>query len=119
MDGSGAVPVERLATLAFANLPSLAARAAALIEANALLVAGFLGARADLACVASSATIAFPRFRDSRDAGPFVERLLREQGVAVVPGSFFEAPAHFRLSFGGDTEALARGLEAIGRCLDG
>lgn len=119
VDGSGAVPVERLAALAFAQLPSLAARARALIEANASRVAGFLETRADLTCVASSATIAFPRFTDSRDAGPFVERLFREERVAVVPGSFFEAPAHFRLSFGGATEALARGLEAIGRCLDG
>jgi hypothetical protein len=36
----------------------------------------------------------------------------------VAPGSFFDAPAHFRISLAGRTEALARGLAAIGRALD-
>jgi aspartate/methionine/tyrosine aminotransferase len=118
VDGNAPVPVDRLAVLAFASLPSLAARARALIAANGRLLEAFLASRADLECVPSSATIAFPRFRDARDSALFAERLFREEGVAVVPGSFFDEPAHFRISFGGSTEALARGLEAIARCLD-
>jgi aspartate/methionine/tyrosine aminotransferase len=38
-------------------------------------------------------------------------------GTAVVPGAFFGSPAHFRISFGGATDRLAAGLEAIARCL--
>ncbi|HEV2063811.1 MAG TPA: pyridoxal phosphate-dependent aminotransferase [Thermoanaerobaculia bacterium] len=118
VDGNGPAPVERLAALAFANLDSLAARAHALIEANGRLVGAFLARRADLECVPSSATIAFPRFRGGRDASPFVERLFRDHGVAVVSGSFFDAARHFRVSFGGATEKLHRGLAAIASCLD-
>lgn len=118
VDGNGAVPVERLAALAFANLPSLAGRARRLIEANARLVASFLASRAELESIPSRATIAFPGFRDGRDAASFVERLFRDHGVAVVPGAFFDSPAHFRLSFGGATDRLARGLDATARCLD-
>lgn len=119
VDGSGPAPVERLAALAFARADALRARARALIEPNARAVAAFLAAREELECVPSRATIAFPRFRDGRDAGPFVERLFREHGVAVVPGSFFDAAAsHFRVSFGGATDGLQKGLALIEACLD-
>lgn len=118
VDVNGPVPAERLAALAFRNLDALASRARALIEANRRLVRRFLASREDLECAASSATLVFPRFRDGRDAGPFAARLFAEHGVAVVPGSYFEAPRHFRLAFGGSTEKLEKGLSAIARCLD-
>ena len=112
------IPADRLSVVAFRNLDRLAERAHGLVKRNSALVAAFLGRRAELECVPSQATIAFPRFVDGRDSGPFADRLMREQGVAVVPGSFFDSPSHFRISFGGATEALAEGLEAIGACLD-
>jgi aspartate/methionine/tyrosine aminotransferase len=118
VDGNGPAPVERLAALAFANLDSLGARARAIIEANRSAVGAFLARRAELECVPSSATITFPRFVDERTAGPFVDLLFRDHGVAVVAGSFFEAPGHFRISFGGAPEKVQRGLAAITACLD-
>jgi aspartate/methionine/tyrosine aminotransferase len=118
VDVSGPIPAERLAHLAFRSLDQLALRARRVIDANSRLVAPFLERRPELECVPPQATIAFPRFRDRSDAGPFVERLFEETRVAVAPGSFFGSPAHFRISFGGSTEKLEQGLEAIGRCLD-
>jgi hypothetical protein len=56
--------------------------------------------------------------RRAEDAGDFAARLLEKHGTAVAPGAFFGAPAHFRISFGGATDRLAAGLEAIARCLD-
>jgi aspartate/methionine/tyrosine aminotransferase len=112
------MPSDRMSVLAFQNLESLAARARALIESNARLVAAFFSGRADLACVASRATIAFPRLTGVEDAGDFARRLLEKHGTAVAPGAFFGAPAHFRISFGGATDPLTAGLEAIARCLD-
>ena len=112
------LPADRLSVVAFEDLGRLAERARRIVESNAPLVAAFLAAREELECVPSRATIAFPRFADSRDAGPFVERLFREQDVAVVPGSFFDSPSHFRISFGGATEPLRAGLEAIAATLD-
>ena len=118
VDVWSAIPADRLSVLAFRNLDRLADRARRLVEANARLVGSFLARRAgDLECVTSSATIAFPRFADGRDAASFVERLLRERAVAVVPGAFFDSPSHFRISFAGATEPLEKGLNAIEDCL--
>lgn len=118
VDVWGPIPSDRLAVVAFQHGDRLAERARALVETNSRLVADFIAGRAELECVASSATIAFPRFRDGRDADPFIRRLFEEHGVAVAPGRFFDSPAHFRISFGGATEELRRGLDAIARCLD-
>ncbi|MFN2387834.1 MAG: pyridoxal phosphate-dependent aminotransferase [Thermoanaerobaculia bacterium] len=118
VDVSGAVPAERLSLLAFRHLGRLTGRMRALVDVNGALVAGFLAGRPELESVPPRGTIVFPRFRDGSDAGHFAEGLLRDHGVAVVPGAFFEAPAHFRLAFGGATDPLRRGLEAIGRQLD-
>lgn len=112
------IPSDRLSVVAFQAIDRLAERARRLFLANARLVASFLLERGELECVPSRATIAFPRFRHGRDAAPFVEKLLREHGVAVVPGTFFDSPAHFRIAFGGGTDALRRGLASIGACLD-
>src|SRR5262249_1394760 len=111
-------PPDRLSVLAFRNLDQLAVRARALIEANSRLIGDFFAGRRELECVPSRSTIAFPRFRDGRDSGPFADRLFRDHRVAVAPGRFFDSPAHFRLSFGGATEKLNRGLAAVGRLLD-
>jgi aspartate/methionine/tyrosine aminotransferase len=117
VDVWSAIPADRLSVLAFGNLDHLAERARRLVEANARLVGSFLArSAAELECVPSSATIAFPRFADGRDAGRFAERLLREHGVAIVPGSFFDSPSHFRISFGGATGPLEKGLSAIEDC---
>jgi hypothetical protein len=112
------IPSDRLSVVAFREIDRLAERARRLFLANAPLVAAFLLGRPEVECVPSRATIAFPRFRDGRDASPFVEKLFREHGVAVVPGTFFHSPAHFRIAFGGKTEALRKGLDTIGGCLD-
>jgi aspartate/methionine/tyrosine aminotransferase len=58
-------------------------------------------------------TVLFPRIRGVDDAGPFAERLLSTRQTAIVPGRFFDAPAHFRLGFGGATGNLRGGLEAL------
>jgi aspartate/methionine/tyrosine aminotransferase len=111
------IPADRLSALAFQHLERLAARARALIEANTRLVASFFSGRPDLECVASRATIAFPRLVGVPDAQDFTQKLQERYGTAVVPGAFFGAPAHFRISFGGATDRLAAGLETIARCL--
>ncbi|HSP95368.1 MAG TPA: pyridoxal phosphate-dependent aminotransferase [Thermoanaerobaculia bacterium] len=118
VDVWGPIPADRLSVLAFQHLGRLAKRARALIEPNSRLVSDFLAAHAELECVPSRATIAFPRFRDGRDAGPFIQRLFENHSVAVAPGRFFDSPAHFRLSFGGATEMVRRGVDAIAHCLD-
>lgn len=45
----------------------------------------------------------------------FTESLLNTEYVALVPGSAFHAPGHFRLSFASDMETLERALDRLGR----
>jgi aspartate/methionine/tyrosine aminotransferase len=119
VDGIGSPVLERLATLAFKSLPDLAARARAIVDKNRRVVTAFIDSRPELEWVRSDAgTLAFPRLRGVPDAGPFIDRLLSEFDTAVVPGRFFDAPAHFRIAFGGAHDNLTGGLSALGRALD-
>lgn len=116
-DGTGPIVTERLAVLAFQHLDALRARARRLLARNKALADAFLAAHPQLEWVPSNGTIVFPRIRGVGDAAPFVERLMREQKTAVGPGHFFDAPAHFRLGYGGDTEKIRAGLERVSAAL--
>lgn len=118
IDGTGSIVAERLAALAFLHLDALKARAAALLARNKAIADAFLASRADLEWAPSAGTIVFPRIRGLADAGPFVERLMRERRTALGPGIFFDAPAHFRLGYGGDTDTIEQGLSHVAAGLD-
>jgi aspartate/methionine/tyrosine aminotransferase len=119
VDGTGPIVTERLATLAFEQLDRLIARANALLSANAALVRGFMAGRPELEWVEPrGGTVCFPRLRDVEDTSRFADRLLHERDTAVVPGRFFEAPAHFRLGFSGPTDRVAGGLTALAAALE-
>ncbi|MGE0466791.1 MAG: pyridoxal phosphate-dependent aminotransferase [Steroidobacteraceae bacterium] len=51
------------------------------------------------------------------DDNDFAEFLINEAGVAVVPGSAFGGPGHFRLSFAASTGTLKDALERMQRAL--
>jgi aspartate/methionine/tyrosine aminotransferase len=119
LDGTGSLVAERLATLAFAQLERLHQRAMSLLPVNSTLARHFLNSRNDVDWFDPGlSTVLFPRIIGVDDSGRFVQRLLAERETAVVPGRFFDAPAHFRLGLGGTTESLRRGLERLGAALD-
>ena len=114
VDGTGSIVAERLAVLAFEHLDRLHARARAIFARNKALADAFLASHAGtLEWVPSAGTIVFPRIRGVADAAPFVDRVMREQRVALGPGAFFEAPAHFRLGYGGDADKIREGLDRV------
>jgi aspartate/methionine/tyrosine aminotransferase len=117
VDGTGSIVAERMSTAAFDQIDQLTARAREILARNASIVREFLQSRPELEWVPSACTVVFPRIRGVADATPFADRLMRERRTAVVPGSFFEAPAHFRLGFGGETEQLRGGLDQLGGML--
>lgn len=117
VDGSGSIVAERLAVLAFEHLDTLYLRARAILARNKALVDAFLLAHPQLEWAPSAGTIVFPRIAGVGDSAPFVERVMREQRTALGPGSFFEAPAHFRLGYGGDTVKIREGLGRVAACL--
>lgn len=118
VDGSGSIVAERLAVHAFQHLDRLLARATAILQTNAAIVRSFLSSRTELDWISGTGTVVFPRLRGAEDTSTFTERLLADRGTALVPGHFFQAPQHFRLGFGGDTEQLRSGLQAVGAALD-
>jgi aspartate/methionine/tyrosine aminotransferase len=118
VDGTGSIVAERLATLAFAQLGHFEARARGIIRTNATIVDEFLRSRRDLEWIPSKGTIVFPRIRGVSDVSAFADRLMTEHRTAIGPGRFFDAPAHFRLGYGGDTEKLRGGLEHLAVALD-
>jgi aspartate/methionine/tyrosine aminotransferase len=113
VDGTGPIVTERLAVLAFDQLDALTDRARTLLARNRTLADAFLAAHPELEYAPSAGTIVFPRIRGVADATPFVDHLMTEYRTAVGPGRFFDAPAHFRLGYGGDTDTIRAGLERL------
>lgn len=109
---------ERLSVIALQQLAGIAERAKQLLDRNRRILNDFLDTREDLEVVRPKfGTMMFPRVR--RGTSEELCRLLREKyETSVVPGSFFEMPAHFRVGITGETETLEAGLERLGAALD-
>lgn len=111
MEAGGSVPSDGLALAAFRQLDRLEGRARSFVEPNLELIGTFLAGHAEwLECVLPARTLmAFPRLRREDDAQPLHD-WLRTRETSIVPGRFFDHPAHFRLGFAVRTEDVAAGL---------
>jgi len=118
VDGTGSIVAERLAVVAFKHLEHLLQRSLTLLGTNRPVLKKFLDSRTDLEWAPSGGTVVFPRLTRVPDSTAFAERLLNARDTAVVPGRFFQAPAHVRIGFGGPTDTLRRGLDVITEALD-
>ena len=120
-DVFAATPVhtgERLSVLALQQLPGIAERSRAQLDQNRKLLNQFLDGRDDLEVVRPAVgSIMFPRVK-GETAEKLIQLLRDKYETSVVPGGFFEMPAHFRIGLGGATEVLSEGLDRIGRALD-
>ena len=112
-------PAERLSVIALQQLDQISARARALLQTNLGLVNQFLDSRADLEAVKPEfGTIVFPQVKYGTTE-QLIAALRTKYETSVVPGRFFEMPAHFRLGFAGETETLTAGLARLSAALDG
>jgi aspartate/methionine/tyrosine aminotransferase len=109
---------ERLSVAAFRQLPAIAARAQSRLDKHRKMLNQFLDTRDDLETVRPQlGSIMFPRVKTGSSES--LCNLLREKyETSVVPGRFFEQPAHFRIGMGGDTETFTEGLDRLGLALD-
>jgi aspartate/methionine/tyrosine aminotransferase len=109
---------ERLSVAAFGQIEEIGARAKALLDRNRELLNAFLDSRDDLEVVRPEfGTVMFPRVRNGN--ADRLCRLLREKyETSVVPGAFFELPAHFRVGIAVDTGVLEQGLARLVQALD-
>lgn len=118
VDGTGSFPSDTLAAFAFAHLDKLEARARSILEPNLQRLARFIESQPALQWVRpAGGNVAFPRLKGIDDTAPFAEKLLREHQTAVVPGAFFEEPAHMRIAFSCSAEILEGGLAGLAAAL--
>jgi len=112
-------PGERLALAAFRRLPAIRQRAQRILEPNRRRIAAFLSDEPRLTAIEpAGGTVVFPRLPRGLDGDAVADHLWSHHRTLVVPGRFFEAPDHVRLSFGLDPAALERGLRALTKTLD-
>ena len=109
---------ERLSVVAMQQLEAIAARAKQLLDRNRHTLNEFLDTREDLEVVRPEfGTVMFPRVRHGTSER--LCQLLREKyETSVVPGVFFEMPAHFRIGIAGNADLLSEGLKRLGLALD-
>lgn len=115
---NGAHPAEKLSVIALQHLPEIAERYSKQLEINRPIVHKFLDSRADLSVIKQPfGTVLFPRLRGAN--AETLCKLLREKyETSIVPGSFFEAPEHFRLFLAAETHVLEEGLKRLGAALE-
>jgi aspartate/methionine/tyrosine aminotransferase len=108
---------ERLSVVAMQQLAQVGERARQLLDRNRRILNDFLDTREDLEVVRPQfGTVMFPRLR--RGTSDELCRVLREKyETSVVPGRFFEMPAHFRVGIAGDTDVLEAGLGRLDKAL--
>jgi len=111
-------PAELLSVAALDQLGEIAARAKKLIETNRAILKSFLDSRKELVTIWPEAgAIAFPQLASGHVDG-FCQLLREKYETSVVPGRFFDAPEHFRIGVGGETEMVREGLARVGKALD-
>lgn len=109
---------ERLSVVAFQQLEEIGAKVKALLDRNRKLLNDFLDTREDLQTFRPECgTVMFPRVRG--ESSDELCTLLREKyETSVVPGKYFEMPAHFRIGICGPTDILEAGLLRLESALD-
>jgi aspartate/methionine/tyrosine aminotransferase len=109
---------ERLSVVALDQLSELAERAKTLLDHNRRLLNEFLDTREELETIRPEfGTVMFPRVRNGN--ADELCRLLREKyETSVVPGRFFELPAHFRVGIAVSSDVLEEGLARLANALD-
>ncbi|MGH9857949.1 MAG: pyridoxal phosphate-dependent aminotransferase [Acidobacteriota bacterium] len=105
---------ELLSVIALQELPQISERGKHLLDTNRALFEKILDSVNYFLDLVNPqyGTIIFPRLR-SGNIDRLNELLRTEYDTSVVPGSFFEAPDHFRIGLGGASENLQQGLKNL------
>jgi aspartate/methionine/tyrosine aminotransferase len=112
-------PGERMALAAFRRLREIDRHSHAVLDPNLSRLRAFFAREPRLRVVLpEGGNVVFPRLPAAIDSDRLVRHLVKSASTLVVPGRFFEAPRHIRISFGCRPSLLARGLANISRALD-
>lgn len=117
----GSIPAhmaELASVIAFGELPRLLKDVRERLEANRIALHAFFKSRADVDVVLPPfGTVVFPRLKQG-SVDSLCTLLRNKYDTTVVPGSFFDAPQHFRVGIGGELAPLVEGLKRLGSALD-
>ncbi|MGZ5487899.1 MAG: aminotransferase class I/II-fold pyridoxal phosphate-dependent enzyme [Candidatus Aminicenantales bacterium] len=112
---------DRLATLALApgNRERILARTRGILNANFPVLETWLKDHGGLFSFrpTQAGAIGFARYGFEGNSTEFVERLIREKSVLVVPGDHFETDGYLRFGFGSERGYLLRALGRIDEIL--
>ncbi|HWI19160.1 MAG TPA: aminotransferase class I/II-fold pyridoxal phosphate-dependent enzyme [Vicinamibacterales bacterium] len=118
IDGSGPFIAESLSAIAVRDIDRLRLRARRLLAENFAVLKEMASSHPRLEWLEPVAgTTAFPKVKGVDDTTAFVDTLVRDYDTIVVPGHFFQAPAHIRIAFGGDPVKFRASLAQLDRAL--
>jgi len=116
VDANGPFAAEMISARLFPRVPEILLRTRRIVERNRPLVERFISSHPDLDWVPpDGGVICFPRHRSRRKLNKVLQALPERHDTLVVPGKFFEAPGHFRLGFGMQSDVLRGGLRRLRR----
>jgi len=112
-------PSERLALLALGRAGAILDRHNQVLARHIALADELVSSEPRLSWVKPSAGTCGMVRADGIDVDDLTERLARDHATGIVPGRFFNAPSHFRLAWGVDTESFRTGLQNLATTLAG
>lgn len=109
---------ERISTVLFGKLDEIRKRSSQWIAVNRKAVNDFIESEEKLSWVEpAGGVVCFPRLEAGITGDELALRLRDGYDTGVVPGSFFQENAHFRIGFGGNHDLLTAGLDNIRKAL--
>lgn len=95
-------PSEFLTALAMRHRQKFLARNLQIVLRNLRQLSAFFSRHPDLFdwTPPNASTIGFARFKPAGDVQAFCERLVREAGVLLLPGTVYDEPRHIRFGYG-------------------
>jgi aspartate/methionine/tyrosine aminotransferase len=111
-------PSERLAMLALTRTDAILSEVNALLAQHISIVDDFVRSHSRLSWVRPHAGTCGMVHVDGIDVDELTDQLARDHATGIVPGRFFNAPSHFRLAWGVDTDTLRTGLGHLSSALD-
>ncbi len=118
MNVEGTFIGEKIAHQMFRQLDLIKGKTMAVIEENKTAVKDLVKQERNLSWAEpAGGVVCFPRIESGLTGDELAKVLKADYDTAIVPGSFFERPKHFRLGFGGDSKILAEGLANIRKAL--
>jgi len=115
----GVFIAEQIGAALFAQLKEIAKIHQGYLLENKRRFRSFLDNYNLLQCLMPDAgMIAFPALMGIDSSHEFVTLALKKFDIALVPGRFFESPAHFRIAWGLPTKEFTKALERLKNALD-